>query len=209
MKRMLAALGLVGLLGTGCPIDDDRLEGNGTGTPDDPVYVVTGESDPSLMLQGVGNPVGYSTWNADNSQFSTEYAMIGFFDEGGVIVIPESSEVGDHWTQGVGTYELLDNGEGLTEENAPFYFVESDFQNCPSGQDECIPICDNGQIWGDYLNNKLEGSEGFLILHTREAESVPTWMYTAFTLEGPWEGRDAARETETSDYSGDCSNIEY
>ncbi|MAG60932.1 hypothetical protein CL619_04050 [archaeon] len=209
MKRMIASLGLVALLGA-CDGDGDRLEGNGgvEGSEDDPSYVVAGSCSGSFMLQGDGHPVGFSTGYADNPEFRVDYKEIGLLD-GSVIIISADGDFGDNYQSGIGTYEILED-EMLTPENS-LYFDEGYFDTCPDEYSTCLPFCEDGQIWGDSLNDKIDRLGGFLLRFngegTDENSSFNNRIYTAFLIEGPWSGGDACSSTEEADYSGDCSNL--
>lgn len=210
LDRLLVSGALMAML-SGCPttVDgDSRLNGGGTGSPDDPVYVVTGSCIGSFMLHGDGNPVGFSVGSASNSEFHVDYKEIGELN-GLVISIFADSDFGDNYYSGIGTYDILGD-QSLDEDNSVF-FEEGYFDSCPDEYEPCLPICEDGQIWGDSLNDKLDRLGGFLLQFYGEgADPGSTYdgkIFTAFPIEGPWGGGDVCTYTEEADRGGDCSNL--
>ena len=193
MKQILP-LGLVALLGVGCPTDDgSRLEGNGPygGSPDSPEYWKSGSGNKSIAVQGEGQSALISASHAVNSEFRVNYKEIGMFKDG-VVSIPPDEDLGEYSLNGIGDYIILDD-EFLTHENAPFYF----------GEDR---TCNNGQEWGEYVNGLLEEHRGFLVRH-EFYESGDSLIVPMFVIDGPWGGEDNPELSHLYIQSGPCSNI--
>ncbi len=174
------------------------------GSSSSPAYWVDGYCSVSFKVQGEGNPVGFSSFGANNSTYEIAYKDIGTF-EGDIITIPADSDIGDDFWTGIGTYTILETTT-LTEENSR-YFGAGVYNNCEDGT-TCIPLCDNGQVWGDNINDKLEEYGGFLLELDSVGGSDETRAEPTFLLEGAWNGHDACKTTVAYNLNGDCSGLD-
>ena len=204
LEKLLTLLG-AGVMLSGCPVDDGRLEGNGTGTPDDPVCWVTGRVNRSFEMKGQNNPVGFSSFYSEDQTYSVEYLDIGTFD-GEIIEIPPHEDIGEDYETGIGTYLVIE-GERLTPEQDPKYFEENYWLNCPEGEPTCLPVCDNGKIWGDHLNDTLDQLGGFLLDYTGVGLSDSEGRLTTYVVDCPWGGSDQYINAQLNDFSDPCFDL--
>ena len=209
MKR-IAALGLVALLAGGCgpargsgdDDDDNGLVGNG-GSLENPEYWLPGTINRSFKLRGQNNPVGFSSNQSENPTFNIEYKDIGTYN-GSTIEIPTDPDIGDNYDEGIGLYIIIENGR-LDPDQDPFYFGEGYWEDCPDESPTCIPVCENGQVWGDHLNEKLDSLGGFLLDYEGVGSPIGSRRIPTFIINGPWEGGSFYGDSEYYNWSEPCN----